>query len=182
MAALPAARTVQPSARSETFMKLRYLVPLMMFVVPTVVIGYGFVIPNSPIAGLNELTVGSGHHGAWRLPHISGRHSDGDQGPAIQVNEAGRRGRRRGVFQMSFYGERVLPHLVNWSMKQANSSRTTSGDYCGTGPGARDRCRFRNQPAAIRRCDICRRPRLFRQAPVDGECRGRCSIGSDRAR
>jgi hypothetical protein len=41
-------------------MKLRYLVPLIMFVVPTVVIGYGFVIPNSPIAGLNELTVGFG--------------------------------------------------------------------------------------------------------------------------
>ena len=31
-----------------------------MFVVPTVVIGYGFVIPNSPIAGLNALTVGFG--------------------------------------------------------------------------------------------------------------------------
>jgi hypothetical protein len=41
-------------------MKLRYLVPLITFVVPTVVIGYGFVIPNSPIAGLNELTVGFG--------------------------------------------------------------------------------------------------------------------------
>jgi hypothetical protein len=41
-------------------MKLRYLVPLITFVVPTVVIGYGFVIPDSPIAGLNELTVGFG--------------------------------------------------------------------------------------------------------------------------
>jgi hypothetical protein len=41
-------------------MKLRYLVPLIVFVVPTVVIGYGFVIPNSPIAGLNQLTVGFG--------------------------------------------------------------------------------------------------------------------------
>jgi hypothetical protein len=41
-------------------MKLRYLVPLIVFVVPTVVIGYGFVIPNSPIAGLNELTIGFG--------------------------------------------------------------------------------------------------------------------------
>jgi SAM-dependent methyltransferase len=36
------------------------------------------------------------------------------------VNEAGRRGRRRGVFQVSFYREHVLPHLVNLSMKQAN--------------------------------------------------------------
>jgi hypothetical protein len=41
-------------------MKLRYLVPLIMFVVPTIVTGYGFVIPNSPIAGLDELTVGFG--------------------------------------------------------------------------------------------------------------------------
>jgi hypothetical protein len=38
-------------------MKLRYLVPLVTFVVPTVVIGYGVVIPNSPIAGFNPLTV-----------------------------------------------------------------------------------------------------------------------------
>jgi hypothetical protein len=30
------------------------------FVVPTVVIGYGFVIPNSPIAGINTLTIGFG--------------------------------------------------------------------------------------------------------------------------
>jgi ABC-type Fe3+ transport system permease subunit len=33
-------------------------VPLLGFVVPTVVIGYGFVIPRSPIAGVNELTIG----------------------------------------------------------------------------------------------------------------------------
>ena len=41
-------------------MKLRYLVPLATFVVPTVVIGYGVVIPNSPIAGVNHLTIGFG--------------------------------------------------------------------------------------------------------------------------
>jgi hypothetical protein len=41
-------------------MKLRHLVPLMAFVIPTVVVGYGVVIPNSPIAGLNELTIGFG--------------------------------------------------------------------------------------------------------------------------
>jgi hypothetical protein len=39
-------------------MRLRYLTPLLGFVVPTVVIGYGFVIPRSCIAGLNELTIG----------------------------------------------------------------------------------------------------------------------------
>ena len=39
-------------------MKPRHLMPLVGFVVPTVVIGFGFVIPRSCIAGLNELTVG----------------------------------------------------------------------------------------------------------------------------
>ena len=41
-------------------MKFKYTVPLLAFVVPTLVIGYGFVIPNSPIAGVNELTIGFG--------------------------------------------------------------------------------------------------------------------------
>jgi hypothetical protein len=39
-------------------MALRLLYPLIGFVVPTVVIGYGFVIPRSCIAGINELTIG----------------------------------------------------------------------------------------------------------------------------
>jgi len=38
--------------------RFRHLVPLIGFVVPTVVIGYGVVIPRSCIAGVNELTVG----------------------------------------------------------------------------------------------------------------------------
>jgi hypothetical protein len=33
---------------------------LIGFVVPTLVIGYGFVIPNSVIAGVNELSIGFG--------------------------------------------------------------------------------------------------------------------------
>ena len=37
---------------------LRQFAPLAGFVVPTVVIGYGFVIPRSCIAGWNELSVG----------------------------------------------------------------------------------------------------------------------------
>lgn len=41
-------------------MKFKYMVPLLAFVVPTLVIGYGVVIPNSEIAGLNELTIGFG--------------------------------------------------------------------------------------------------------------------------
>ena len=39
-------------------MKTRYYVPLVGFVIPTVVIGYGVVIPRSCIAGVNELTIG----------------------------------------------------------------------------------------------------------------------------
>jgi ABC-type Fe3+ transport system permease subunit len=39
-------------------MKVKYFLPLVGFVVPTVVIGYGFVIPSSPIAGINALTIG----------------------------------------------------------------------------------------------------------------------------
>lgn len=39
---------------------VRYYLPLIGFVVPTLVIGYGFVIPCSCIAGVNELSVGFG--------------------------------------------------------------------------------------------------------------------------
>jgi hypothetical protein len=39
-------------------MKVRYLYPLLGFVIPTLVIGYGFVIPRSCIAGVNALTIG----------------------------------------------------------------------------------------------------------------------------
>jgi hypothetical protein len=41
-------------------MKVKYFLPLVSFVVPPVVIGYGFVIPDSPVAGVNALTIGSG--------------------------------------------------------------------------------------------------------------------------
>ncbi len=36
----------------------RLWVPLLGFVIPTVAIGYGVVIPRSCIAGVNELTIG----------------------------------------------------------------------------------------------------------------------------
>ena len=39
-------------------MKPWYYVPLVGFVLPTIVIGYGVVIPRSCIAGINELTIG----------------------------------------------------------------------------------------------------------------------------
>ena len=39
-------------------MNIRHYLPLVGFVVPTVIIGYGLVIPRSCIAGVNDLTVG----------------------------------------------------------------------------------------------------------------------------
>jgi hypothetical protein len=45
-------------ATRRTAVKFRHLRPLLGFVVPTVVIGYGVVIPRSAIAGMNELTIG----------------------------------------------------------------------------------------------------------------------------
>lgn len=39
-------------------MTLRHYLPLVGFAVPTLIIGYGFVIPRSCIAGVNELTIG----------------------------------------------------------------------------------------------------------------------------
>ena len=39
-------------------MKPHYFYPLLGFVVPTVLIGFGVVIPKSCIAGINDLTIG----------------------------------------------------------------------------------------------------------------------------
>ena len=39
-------------------MKMRYFAPLIGFVIPTIVIGFGLMIPRSCIAGFNDLTVG----------------------------------------------------------------------------------------------------------------------------
>ncbi len=41
-------------------LRLRHFAPLAGFIVPTVVIGHGVVIPRSCIAGWNELTVDFG--------------------------------------------------------------------------------------------------------------------------
>jgi hypothetical protein len=41
-------------------MTWKHFLPLVGFVLPTAVIGYGFVIPRSCIAGVNELTIGFG--------------------------------------------------------------------------------------------------------------------------
>jgi hypothetical protein len=39
-------------------MRWRLALPLLSYVVPTVGIGYGYVIPRSAIAGVNALTIG----------------------------------------------------------------------------------------------------------------------------
>ncbi len=39
-------------------MTFRHFLPLIAFVLPTLIIGYGVVIPRSCIAGVNELTIG----------------------------------------------------------------------------------------------------------------------------
>jgi hypothetical protein len=41
-------------------MSARLYLPLVGFVVPTIAIGYGVVIPRSCIAGVNDLTLGFG--------------------------------------------------------------------------------------------------------------------------
>jgi SAM-dependent methyltransferase len=40
--------------------RMRHYLPLLGFVLPTLIIGYGFVIPRSCIRGVNELTIGFG--------------------------------------------------------------------------------------------------------------------------
>jgi hypothetical protein len=39
-------------------LRIRYVLPLLGFVIPTVIIGYGFVIPRSCIAGWTLETIG----------------------------------------------------------------------------------------------------------------------------
>jgi hypothetical protein len=50
----PEPSRVAPGAR----LRVRDFGPLAGFVIPTLVIGYGYVIPNSCIAGINPLTIG----------------------------------------------------------------------------------------------------------------------------
>lgn len=41
-------------------LRLQHFWPLIGFLVPSAVIGYGFVLPRSGAAGVNELSVGFG--------------------------------------------------------------------------------------------------------------------------
>ena len=52
-------QTSDAAARGRS-LRASDLTPLLGFVVPNVVIGFGYVIPRSPIAGVNQLTIGFG--------------------------------------------------------------------------------------------------------------------------
>jgi hypothetical protein len=39
-------------------LRLAHLVPLLGFIIPSLVIGYGFVLPRAGFGGVNELTIG----------------------------------------------------------------------------------------------------------------------------
>ena len=41
-------------------MRLKHFYPLLGFLIPTIIIGYGFAIPRSPIAGINQFSIGFG--------------------------------------------------------------------------------------------------------------------------
>jgi hypothetical protein len=51
---------IRVCALDDRCMRLKHFYPLLAFLIPTVLIGYGVVIPRSPIAGLNGLTIGFG--------------------------------------------------------------------------------------------------------------------------
>jgi len=53
-------RAIRVCALDGRCMRFTHFYPLLAFLIPTVMIGYGVVIPRSPIAGLNGLTVGFG--------------------------------------------------------------------------------------------------------------------------
>lgn len=45
-------------AKERLFMKARHWTPLFSFLIPNLVIGYGFVFPHNKLASVNELTIG----------------------------------------------------------------------------------------------------------------------------
>lgn len=56
----PTACPLPAPGQPRACVRPRHLLPLAGFLVPTVAIGYGVVIPRNGVAGLNELTVGFG--------------------------------------------------------------------------------------------------------------------------
>ena len=63
-------------------MRFKHFYPLLAFLIPTALIGYGLVIPRSPIAGVNQLTIGFGSAllgAAIALARNSGCAAQGDE-------------------------------------------------------------------------------------------------------
>ena len=54
------AQAIRVCAPDGRCMRFKHFYPLLAFLIPTVLIGYGVVIPRSSIAGLNGLTIGFG--------------------------------------------------------------------------------------------------------------------------
>ena len=57
---MPKTQGVPVCALDGRCLRFKHFYPLLAFLIPTVLIGYGVVIPRSAIAGLNGLTVGFG--------------------------------------------------------------------------------------------------------------------------
>ena len=67
-------------------LKARHFLPLAGFVVPTVLVGYGVVIPRGSSAGWNELSLGFGARPA--TPGATTLRSPADQRAAAPEREA----------------------------------------------------------------------------------------------
>lgn len=57
---MPKAQVMPVCALDGRCMRLKHFYPLLAFLIPTALLGYGVVIPRSPIAGMNGLTIGFG--------------------------------------------------------------------------------------------------------------------------
>lgn len=57
---MPKTEAIPVCALGGRCMRLKHFYPLLAFLIPTALVGFGVVIPRSPIAGLNRLTFGFG--------------------------------------------------------------------------------------------------------------------------
>lgn len=55
---MPKTREISVCTLGGRCMRFKHFYPLLAFLIPTTLIGYGVVIPRSCIAGVNQLTVG----------------------------------------------------------------------------------------------------------------------------
>jgi hypothetical protein len=55
---MPKTRGILACTLDRQCVRFKHFYPLLAFLIPTTVIGYGVVIPRSCIAGVNELSIG----------------------------------------------------------------------------------------------------------------------------